>query len=275
MLARSNYYPVEHQLSSGIRVQQDVFLATRFVQFSTEYDDWPVATHGGTAFIVEYKSRWFAVLARHVFGKRNAERFYFKDLLMFTKNSGESCIPLKVVRGVGVQPLPGRTKEDLGNIGDMAVVEVETRPDEITDRYIMDANTICDTKPGNSLKIFGFLKSGSQIEVDGDDVTTFSQPCRLGLECVPTSSSAEELYSAKGDYNPSSPPDLAGISGGPVYNVSQSALCGIVLRAGINLSTKQVTAHFIGVDHVTHLLDAIISEKNVAKYWSKSIAESR
>jgi hypothetical protein len=51
----------------GVAPEADFAASVRPVLLYTEIEEFQYATHGGTAFVVSYKSRSYAVTCRHVF----------------------------------------------------------------------------------------------------------------------------------------------------------------------------------------------------------------
>ena len=62
MIQRTPVTKIEQRLSTGITVRQDFKDSVRFVFFWTGFEGWEYATHGGTAFVVNFRGRPFALL---------------------------------------------------------------------------------------------------------------------------------------------------------------------------------------------------------------------
>src|SRR6266852_9221072 len=59
---------ITQTLRSGIALQQDFRDSVRFVMFETGLEGWEYATHGGTAFVVNFHGKLFGLTCRHCFG---------------------------------------------------------------------------------------------------------------------------------------------------------------------------------------------------------------
>lgn len=59
---------------------------------------------------------------------------------------------------------------------------------------------------------------------------------------------------------------LKGLSGAPVFDETQNALCGMVVRVGIDRENRILTVNFVSAVHINQLLETIASSSKIARY---------
>jgi hypothetical protein len=144
-----------------IAPERDFAASVRPVLFSTDIEEFLYATHGGTAFVVSYKGRPYALTCRHVF-----KDFDEGQLMLFGAqfpNKGDK--PAKI-RGAYYPSSPRASAVD-SDVTDFCLIEFEM--DVTTDffggnAYPLNEQTICSSAAGDRLLIFGALKEKTVID---------------------------------------------------------------------------------------------------------------
>jgi hypothetical protein len=213
-----------HILSSGTIIRQDFTTAVRFVFFDTGLEEWAYATDGGTAFVINFRGKPYALTARHVL-----QSFTWPQLIITEKKIGTKIAGIKAVYHPS-SPNPQTTETDV-----LDVLLIEFRDEVGLDffedsAYIVDPKTICTSQDGHNLLVAGVLKAKS--EISETDITP--QFCQLGfLDNGPTRIDPTVRYATAEFMNPGFT-EVTGLSGSPVYDLTANALCGMVVRGGMN-----------------------------------------
>lgn len=251
---------IEQTLSTGLIIRQDFRDSVRFIMFDIDIDGWPVdlypyATEGGTAFIVMYRKRYFAVTCAHVL-----KGFHGKNLLITEKRFGCYKSP---VRSIYFIDDPNGAAID-SDICDVAIIEFCASADATYFNdlaYIIDKNTVGTSDVGHNLFVNGVIKDISQIV--GKTVTPmFTLMEFIDLGCHPYD---VILRKAKAKYEAITFHRITGISGSPVYNNTNQRLCGMVARGSLD-SDGNANIQYIDITDIVHILDAIINGHERADY---------
>jgi hypothetical protein len=211
---------------------ESVVRAVRPIIFNTGNEDFPYATHGGTAFVISYKGRPYAVTCQHVF-----KVFREDQLMLFGAQwpaKGDNPAKIKTVCSPST-PQASAVETDVTDF-----CGIEFADDVSADffggtAYSLSEQTIRSSHDGDRLMIFGAFKD--RIRIDPPDVDVGYG--RLELEDVgPTS----DPFLRKGVAQYLNPEfsTVTGISGAPVFNLTQSGLCGMVLRGGLDAGRLNV-----------------------------------
>jgi hypothetical protein len=244
----------EQVLASGRTIQQDFRDAVRFVFFDTGVADYRYATHGGTAFIVNYCGKCYGVTAAHVL-----QDFDWKQLIITEKREGTKRAPL---RGV-YQPSAPRGEAVGSDILDVAVLEfIEPITCDFFEGtpYILDGKTAASSADGHRLLVAGNLKEQTTIvddiapvylrlEFNDVGIAPFDPTLRVG-----EAKFAEERFKR-----------MTGVSGAPVYDLTANVLCGMVVRGGQD-EDGVWRMHFVDMFDIMHFLDAIHSGNTETDY---------
>ena len=142
-------------------VQIAISQAVRPVLFYTGIDEFRYATHGGTAFVVSYKDRPYAVTCRHVF-----KDFDEGQLTLFGAQFPKKGDKSAKIRGAYYPSSPRASAVD-SDVTDFCLIEFETNV--TTDffggnAYPLNDQTICSSAAGDRLLIFGALKEKTVID---------------------------------------------------------------------------------------------------------------
>ncbi|MGH1420233.1 MAG: hypothetical protein ACRBEQ_00310 [Hyphomonas sp.] len=248
--------PRSYQLSSGVFIQQDLFQATRFVVFDTDYPEYPVATHGGTLLLIRRNNRLFGLTTLHGFGKGD-EQFPFHNLKVHSRHSEPIGEKLKL-KTLKFPDLSAPRFEEISELGDLVIVEYVDFQWSDIEAFVWDTNTFCGARKTDRVIVVGYLKDRSTI--DTDDHGHFSigtQPCRIDLDFIGWLSDNDVMQSAQmrlPDDATSEIGNLSGLSGAPIFNHTQNGVCGMVIRAGIS-QDNLANVHFLNAQLIDYLLE--------------------
>lgn len=259
--------PVLQTLSSGLRIRQDFRDSVRFVMFDSGMDAWRYATHGGTAFVVNYRGRCFGASARHVLGD-----FDWRQLAITDEKFGRVRAGLKAMYYPS-NPSEGAVASD---VLDIVVIEFsdDVNPEFFRDAaYVLDPGTIATSRLGDALNVNGNLKESTVID-DTRIAPTFGLLEFLDdgpTEFDPTLRKAIARFE-----NPEFT-SLTGMSGAPVFNTSTNRLCGVVIRGGVtegDPATYDATIYYLDFFDVMKALEGVDNGSLDARY-NKPIAVPR
>ncbi len=241
-------------LSTGIIVRQNFHECSRPVLFVTGFEDFEYATGGGTLLVALFRDRYYAITCAHVFRK-----FEWADLIIPDSHLG--------IRGVG--PIESRVPTaPTGEAIDSDIVDVciLRLPPDLNPNffgraaYILDPNTVCSSEAGDRLMVSGVLKAPSYIAPPN------IHSAHAILEFTDKGPRSDPfLRDAAAVIDP--PPEfdrLTGLSGAPVYNMSQSALCGMAMRGG--MSGTKLSVIYMEMSDIVRLLEAIADGRRNINY---------
>lgn len=244
-------------LASGIGVRQDFRDAARFVFFDTGDKEWVYGTHGGTAFVVNYKGKCYGLTVVHV-----RKDFDWSQLVITDLREGTKRAPIKAVYHAS-SPRDEAVGTDL-----LDVVVVEFMDPVTSDffggtAYVLDTKTVATSADGRHLLVFGILEEKTTLD-DG------LAPVYGRLEFTDTglSGSDKTLRQATAQYTERNFDSINGMSGGLVYDETANALCGMVVRGG-EIGKNVWRVHFVDIFDIMQLLDAIYSGKPETYYRKK------
>jgi hypothetical protein len=235
-------------LTSGIAIRQDFREATRFVMFQTGIADY--ATHGGTAFVVNYRGKPYALTCLHV-----PQDFEWSQLVITDVRFGTHFAPLKSIQHAS----DAQEAAVDADILDVAVIEFR---EPITSdffkgsAYIIDQNTVGTSAVGNRLYVAGFLKDLSSIDEKINAVS-----CLLEFQDDGSADHDATLRRAIAELDKPEFERVTGLSGAPVFDATTNKLCGMVTRAGRDRNRWKL--HYVDI---MHLLDATHTQKATTSY---------
>lgn len=247
--------PVDQQLESGLSIRQDFRESVRFVMFKTGIEGWPLATHGGTAFIVNYRGRHFGITCKHVLGDFEWSQLRLTDVKFGRASAGMISINY---------PSDPRAEAIDSDVLDVVVVEFSEDADASffkDQAYILDTGTVGTSRKNDALLVNGVLKGESTI--DSDQVTpTFGL-----LEFADQGESTFDyaLRQAQAVFDNRDIKSVTGISGGPVFNKTMSRLAGVVVRGSLT-DGGLATIHYVDIFDVMKVLEAVSNGSLRAKY---------
>jgi len=240
-------------LASGLAIRQDFRDAVRFVFFETGIEDHQYATHGGTAFIVNFRGRCYGLTAGHV-----RQDFGWEQLVITDTKIGKHKTPIRAV----FHPSAPREEAVGSDVMDVTVIEFvrAITPDFFQgSAYILDPNTVRSSREGHSLLVNGALKEHSAI---ADDIApVFSL---LQFRDTDLAGSDPVLRTAVSQYAVKQFEALTGLSGAPVYDETANALCGMAVRGGPDGDLWRL--YFLDIFDIVQLLEAVHSGKPETHY---------
>ena len=235
-------------------MRQDFRDSVRFVMFETGFEGWEYATHGGTLFVASLNGKPFGITCRHVLGD-----FDWRQLAITEAKFGQHFAGLKGI----FYPSSPQGAAIGSDVLDIAVVQFadDVGPDFFTDPpYIIDDNTCCTSSDGDAPLVNGALKEESDLT--GPAIAPVF--ALLELEDRGTASFDQSLREAGTQFKQPEFNSIIGLSGSPVFNVTRTALCGVVVRGG--LSGDQCTMWYVDIFDIRKLLIAIIESRSDTEY---------
>ena len=244
---------VTQTLASGTIIRQDFRTATRFVFFDTGIAEWQWATDGGTLFVVGFRGKPYAITCRHVF-----KSFDWGQLIVTTEQFGGVEASIRYI-AYPSNPTGAAVETDLM---DVAVIQFDDGVDlgSFKTAYLIDDNTVASSGVGDVLHVHGALKTPSEI-------TESTIAPRFGLlELVDSTPSSNDVTLRRGFGLFDGPKfqDVLGLSGSPVFNVTRSALCGMVVRGA--MADDACTLWYIDIFDIFRLLDSVPDKRDSTSY---------
>ncbi len=236
------------RVSAGEPSYQNIAEAIRPIFFTTDYEEYAYATHGGTLFLVEYEGRLYGLTCQHVFGDFARDRLF----VVQDKLGKKGTPPAKIASFYNPSaPERGAIETD---IVDLCVIEFA---EEVTPAffgsaaYVIRDETVATAVNGHSLLVAGVLK----------DKTTILNPdiaigyCRLQYIDVGPYKPDPFLRNAVAEFDNTEITDITGISGSPVFDMTQEKLCGMVVRGGIK--DRRCSILYLDIGDIVQTLKAI------------------
>ena len=249
---------VYQQLASGISIRQDFRDCVRFVMYETGYEKWMYATHGGTAFVVNFRGIPYGITCRHILGD-----FGWKQLVITDTKYGTNMAGIRAIRYPS-EPLKHAQESD---ILDVAVIQFS---DDIDlsffgdSAYRIDTGTIGTSSTGDSVLVYGALKEKSAI-VDEEIRPIFAY---LEFSDAGSSSNDVALRKAQSQFQDLEFESLTGLSGSPVFNSTSEKLCGMIVRGG--MIDGSAIIRFVDFYDILQILTAI-SDRCPSTRYTKTI----
>jgi hypothetical protein len=252
---------VTQTLASGTIVRQDFGTAVRVVLFETGDQAWPIATHGGTLFVVIYRGRPYGLTCRHVF-----KSFDWGQLIV--SNLKDCGTHQADPRSIAYPSNPTGDAVDTDML-DIAVLQfgAEIGPGFFRDSgYIIDPKTVTTSKVGDQLHVSGALKSPSEIT----ETEVAPKFCLLEMVDDTPDSNDPTLRSAFSMFERPQFQDVVGLSGSPVFNLTQSALCGMVVRGAMDKDNCRLW--YVDMFDICKLL-AAVHDGDESTFYHKTITK--
>jgi hypothetical protein len=234
-------------------VPKEIAEAVRFICFETHLEDFRLATHGGTAFVVKYKGRPFAITCRHVF-----QDFSIDDLVITDARLGRKAA------GVKGMYFPGNLKDDVegSDLDDVCVIDFHHYDGNFFDGvFDLDRWGTATSEPANRLIATGFLKEKSFISPPN----VFLGLSFLQFTDAGVSGFDRTLRQGLATYSKPSVDSITGMSGSPVFNLNSRALCGMIARGKLQ-SDGTLRVFFIDIFDIMQFLDAAAAGSTTVSY---------
>lgn len=238
--------------------------ATRFVLFETDVPDFEIATHGGSMFVVKYKSVPYAITAKH-----NLHDFSWVQLIVTNTRSGMMTAGPSAIYYAS-EPTGAAEGSD---ILDIAVIEFadDVTPDFFKQTaYDLSPSSLAMSEPGDALIVYGALTEKSEL-VDRQIIPQFAE-----LQFSDTGPAATDpvLRSAIAKWVGLDFRSIAGVSGAPVFNVTKDGVCGMTVRGTLRDDGTSII-YYIDMPDIFRLLDNIAAGVKADSYVKivSSVAE--
>jgi hypothetical protein len=229
--------------------------ACRYIMFDTDYDDWAVATNGGTMFVVTYQGTPYGLTARH-----NKHAFEWNRLLVTNTKFGHKTAGLDCVYFTS-----GASGAAVGSdIADLLVIKFASH---ISARffkgrvYDLGQLPISAADIDDSLIAYGTISEKSTI-LDKQIAPVFAE---LGLQDNGANKTDPVLRDAIGKWENTQFSSVAGISGGPVFNVSRGGLSGLVVRGGLQPDGR-ANVYYIDIQDIIRFLGKVHDGQGADSY---------
>jgi hypothetical protein len=249
---------VEQTLASGTIIRQNFKTATRFIFYDTGLEDWPYATLGGTLFVVLYRGKPYGLTCRHVFGT-----FDWHQLIVTAEQHGGGVAGLAQIAYPG-DPVDHAIDTDILDIAVVLFADDVGAAFFTDPAYVIDAQTITTSKPDDALRVHGALKTPSAITEEA----IAPKFCLLEMVDNTPFSHDPTLRSGFGVFDRPEFSNVLGLSGSPVFNVTQNALCGMVVRGAMTGDT--CVLRYVDMFDICKLLEAVHNGHQTT-YYQKTL----
>jgi hypothetical protein len=249
------------KLASGLVVRQDIADAVRPVFFKTDFEEWLYATHGGTLFLIRFRGRVYALTCNHVFKDFPTGRLF----IVGKKYAQKGNLPARI-EGVccATSLRDGAVDSD---IGDVCLIEFSERnPVDFFGHspYIIEEKTVATSSAGHELFVAGVLKEKTSTALPD----LYFGYCNLQLCDDGLAGHDPTLRKASAVFDKPDFKSVEGISGSPVFDRTANALCGMVVRGGMNGWSCNLI--YVDIFDIMRLLEAVSGGKE-STYYTKTL----
>jgi hypothetical protein len=228
--------------------------AVRFVMFHTNVQEYPYATNGGTAFLIQFRRRIFAITCQHV-----VQGFHVKDLIITDRRDGT-----KSAASCGIAAPSSRSGAAQGSdINDLCLVSFRQDCDANffdNSAFALNKNTWKSSEPARQLAAVGFLKDNSKIVEPG----IYAGFCVMQFTDSGTYGPDPMLRQGLATYLDPNFDRITGMSGAPVFNRDNGCYAGMLVRGG--LSGQNCRVLFIDAAHIYRFIKAVYSNNSSLSY---------
>lgn len=216
--------------------------ATRPLLFDTGNLDFPVASHGGTVFLVEFSQRVYALALQHCFGD-----FSWKQMLLA---KGIVSGPTAELRSLFklTKAVDHAVDSDLLDLVAIEFADTFNTNWFDDEPFVLAPEEVEDCSTGTYVYVRGFPAQLSAFAATKADVAAAS----FVLRVVRDRSSDIALRTATANLPSKLFSNLSGLSGSPVVS-ERGKLCGIVVRGGID-AEGDIRIHFVEFSDVLQFL---------------------
>jgi hypothetical protein len=239
--------------------QQEFGDSVRFVFFETDYEQWAYATDGGTAFVVNFNGKPYGLTARHVL-----KGFDWKKLIITERKFGSKKTG---IRAIYYPSSPNAATVDTDILD---VVLIEFGREVVSDwfegsAYVIDSETIGTSQDGDRLFVVGALKETSEIS----ETEIIPQSHRLELTDNGPTKVDPTLRHAIAVFADPAFSQITGLSGSPVFNATSNALCGMVVRGGLN--RERCDIRYVDIFDIMRMIEGVHNGQTETNY-KKTVA---
>lgn len=237
-----------------------IIRSIRPILFQTDLDDFQYATHGGTVFVVEYKGRPYGITCKHVLEDFNYDGLVVMGSFDFRKGDKAAQIDGYYMQRGGALATDATAGSDVQDICIVVFAEETDLSFFGSDIYEVNERTVHSSQMGNELHVSGFLK----------DKTTIAPPtiraghALLQLRDAGSSGFDPFLRRAHALFGELQFDSLTGLSGAPAFNVTEAALCGMVVRAGLTGQTCWL--YFLDIYDIVQMLEVASTRSATIRY---------
>jgi hypothetical protein len=245
---------------------QDIGNAIRPVFFQTDYEEFLYATHGGTLFLVDFRGRVYGVTCGHVFRDFEHRTLFITDERQAQK--GSKPAPIK-----GLAYPSALTGAAVGtDLSDLLVIEFDDgmSPGFFKGSpYTIDETKITSARVGHALQVCGVLKEKTLI-APPDIIIGY---CRLDFTDIGYTTRDPTLRQGIAEFFHPEFKSVTGISGSPVFDQTAHALCGMVIRGGMD--GNRCTIYYMDIAEIYGLLQAVSDHASHASYTKHLLVARR
>jgi hypothetical protein len=243
--------------SAGTGLADTYARAARGVFFETDCEEFLYATHGGTAFLVRVRNRLYALTCGHVIVNFDVRRIFLTRDFFGVKGTPPAPVA-EYIRPTN--PTGGAVDSDVLDLRAIRIDE-SVAADFFRDApYIISEDTVTTSLPGEIVEVFGVLNDKTNI-IPPDMEFSFA---RLHFQDVGHYKGDPVLCEARTKITNPDITNLDGLSGGPVFNLTQGRLCGMALRGGI--VGGDATLFYLDAHHILRFLENVIDRNESASY---------
>ncbi|MFK4488892.1 hypothetical protein [Bradyrhizobium sp. USDA 336] len=228
----------------------DFTAAVRPVFFQTPFEEFLYATHGGTLFLVNFRGITYGMTCGHVFKDFGHGQLFVTQEKNAKKGSKPAPIAGIYYPSSPVDGAAGTDVQDICVIGFSSDIPADFFKGSV---YPLDATTTRASQPGHRLLVAGVLKEKTSI-VPPDITIGY---CRLEFQDAGYGSSDPILRTAVAEFAAPEFSDITGVSGSPVFDLTANALCGMVVRGG--MQGRFCRIHYIDIYDILQFLDGVSS----------------
>jgi hypothetical protein len=248
---------VEQRLASGVTIRQDFRRSVRMVMFDTGFEAWRYSTFGGTAFVVLFEGKPYALTCQHV-----RKDFEWDGLIITDTRDTQLVAPLQATFHA-TKPTGAAAESD---ILDITLVEFYPGVDTAffkDSAYLLDPQTVGTSQLGDPLLVAGSLKEKSIIT----ETTYDPGYCLLEFQDAGAPLRDVTLRRAIAEFEAPEFTTIAGLSGSPVFNRRAKALSGMALRG--TLDKTRCVLWYIDIIDMIQMLAAVHEGRTETAYTKR------
>jgi hypothetical protein len=229
--------------------------ASRFIMFETPYSGYEVATNCGTLFLVELEGTPYGLTARH-----NLHDFCWSDLLVTDHRFGTKTAGLRAVHYLQAA-IAAAVGSDLSDLAIVCFSDTVTPAFFGGSAFNISQPFLALSDAGDDLLAYGNIAETSHL--DNTEIhATFAE---LGFRDVGPNAADVVLRDAEALWDQSHITNLAGMSGGPVFNLTKGGLTGMMVRGGVT-GLNSAKMHYIDIADIVRVLHAVHDNEPMGAY---------
>lgn len=230
-------------------------VASRFIMFETPYSGYEVATNCGTLFLVELEGTPYGLTARH-----NLHDFRWSDLLVTDHRFGIKTAGLRAVHYLEAA-IGAAVGSDLSDLAIVCFSETVTPAFFGGTAFDISQPFLALSGTGDDLLAYGNIAEASHLNKN-EIHATFAE---LGFRDVGPNAFDVVLRDAEALWDQSHIANLAGMSGGPVFNLTKGGLSGMMVRGGVT-GPNTAKMYYIDIADIVRVLHAVHDNEPMGAY---------